>query len=103
LSTSLAAALNFWLLVVYLPRKIGRVEMAPLGRYALALTAASLVGGGAAWLGNGFFLARLGAGFWPSLASLVLFGSVGLAVFYAASRVLGIAETRDFARRFLRR
>jgi len=103
LSTSLAAALNFWLLAVFLPKKVGRVDMASLGRYALALTAASLVGGGVAWLGNGFFLARFGAGFWPSLASVVICGSVGLAVFYAASRALGIAETRDFVRRFLRR
>ena len=103
LSTSLAAALNFWLLVVFLPKKIGRVEMGPLGRYALALTAASVVGGAAAWLGNGFFVARFGAGFWASLASVVICGSVGLAVFYAASHVLGIAETRDFVRRFLRR
>ena len=46
-------------------------------------------------LGNGFFLARFGAGFWPSLASVVICGGVGLAVFYAASRALGIAETRS--------
>lgn len=103
LSTSLAAALNFWILMSFLPKKIGRVGTGPLGRYAMALTAASLLGGAVAWAGNRLFLSRLGSAFWPSLASVVLCGTAGLAVFYAASRVFGITETRDYVKRFLRR
>ncbi len=103
LSTSLAAALNFWLLVRFLPGKIGQVELRPLGRYTLALTAAALAGGAAAWVGNALFMKGLGTGFLPTLLSVVVCGSLGLAVFYSASRFLGLAETRDFVKRFLRR
>jgi putative peptidoglycan lipid II flippase len=103
LSTSLAAALNFWILVRFLPKKIGRVEMGPLLRYALVLIAAALCGGAAGWAANGLLAKGLGTGFLAALASVVASGCLGLAVFYAASRFFGITETRDFVRRFLRR
>jgi putative peptidoglycan lipid II flippase len=103
LSTSLAAALNFWLLVGFLPKKIGKFEMRPLGRYFASLTAASVIGGAAAWFGNRIFVRGLGAGFLPALASVIACGLLGLAVFYGASRLLGMTETRDYLRRFFRR
>jgi putative peptidoglycan lipid II flippase len=103
LSTSLAAALNFWILVRFLPKKIGRVEMGPLLRYVLVLIAAALCGGAAGWAANGLLAKGLGTGFLAALASVVASGCLGLAVFYAASRLFGITETRDFVRRFLRR
>ena len=103
LSTSLAAALNFWILVGFLPKKIGKFEMRPLGRYFASLTAASVLGGAAAWFGNEIFVKWLGAGFLPALASVIACGLLGLVVFYAASRLLGLSETRDYLRRFLRR
>jgi putative peptidoglycan lipid II flippase len=103
LSTSLAAALNFWLLVKFLPGKIGRVEMGPLLRYALVLILAALAGGAAGWAVNALFVKGLGTRFLATLASVVVSGSLGLAVFYAASRLLGLTETRDYVRRFLRR
>jgi peptidoglycan biosynthesis protein MviN/MurJ (putative lipid II flippase) len=103
LSTSLAAALNFWLLVGFLPKKIGKFEMRPLGRYFASLTAASVIGGAAAWFGNQIFVKWLGAGFLPALAGVIACGLLGLAVFYGASRLLGMTETRDYLRRFLRR
>ncbi len=103
LSTSLAAAFNFWLLARALPKKVGRMEMRPLLGYTLALTGAALAGGAAAWLGNAAFVRFLGTRFAAALASVVVNGCLGLAVFYGASRLFGIAETRDFVKRFLRR
>jgi len=103
LSTSLAAALNFWILVGFLPKKIGRFDMRPLGGYFASLTAAALLGGAAAWLGNEIFVKWLGVGFLSALASVIACGLLGLAIFYAASRLLGLTETRDYLRRFLRR
>jgi putative peptidoglycan lipid II flippase len=103
LSTSLAAAVNFWILTAFLPGKIGRVGYGPLGRYALALIGASVCGGAAGWAADGFIAARLGRGFAASLGSVAASGGLGLVVFYGISRLLGIAETRDFVRRFLRR
>jgi putative peptidoglycan lipid II flippase len=103
LSTSLAAALNFWILTRSLPKKIGRVEMRPLAGYALVLIIAALGGGAAGWAGNVAFVKILGTRFWASLASVVVNGSLGLVVFYTASRLFGIAEARDYVRRFLRR
>ena len=103
LSTSLAAALNFWILTRSLPKKIGRVEMRPLAGYAAVLIIAALGGGAAGWAGNVVFVKILGTRFWATLASVVVNGSLGLVVFYAASRLFGIAEARDYVRRFLRR
>ncbi|MGD1008824.1 MAG: murein biosynthesis integral membrane protein MurJ [Candidatus Aminicenantales bacterium] len=103
LSTSLAEGLNLTLLVRALPKKVGRVDMRPIVRYALTLILAALGGGAAAWAGNAAFVRWLGAGFLPTLASVIVCGSLGLAVFYGASRLLGITETRDYVRRFVRR
>jgi putative peptidoglycan lipid II flippase len=103
LSTSLAAVLNVGLLLAFLPRKTGPLGLRPMGRYFLSLTAASVAGGAAAWFSNRLILDRFGGAFWPSLASVTVCGLLGLAVFYAASRLLGIQETRDYLKRFLRR
>jgi putative peptidoglycan lipid II flippase len=103
LSTSLAAAFNFWILMRFLPKKVGRIGGSSLTRYALVLTAASLLGGAAAWAGNAAFVKVLGGQFLAALASVIVSGSLGLAVFYAASRLFGLAETRDFVKRFLSR
>ena len=103
LSTSLAAALNFWILAAALPKKIGRVEMRPLVGYALALIGSALFGGAAGWAINELFVKYFGARFVATLASVIVSGSLGLVVFYAASRLFGSKETRDFVRRFLRR
>ncbi len=103
LSTAIAAVLNVALLIFLLPRKIGKTDLRPMGRFFAALTAASAAGGAAAWFANGFILARLGPSFLASLASVTVCGLFGLAIFYWTSRVLGITETRQYLRRFLRR
>ncbi len=103
LSTSLAAVLNVALLVILVPGKIGKLDFGPMGRYFLALAAASAVGGGAAWGLNGLFASRFGGSFPAVAASVALCGALGLGIFYSASRLLGISETRDYLRRFLRR
>jgi putative peptidoglycan lipid II flippase len=103
LSTTLAAVLNVGVLIALLPRKIGRVEFGPLARYAGALALASAAGGGAAWLGNRAIAGAIGTSFLATAASIIACGLLGLAVFYAGSRLLGLTETRDYLRRFLRR
>jgi putative peptidoglycan lipid II flippase len=103
LSTTLAAVLNVGVLVALLPRKVGRVEFGPLAKYAGALAFASAAGGGAAWLGNRAIAGAIGTSFPATAASVVACGFLGLVVFYAGSRLLGLAETRDYLRRFLRR
>ena len=103
LSTTLAAILNVAVLVALLPRKVGRVEFGPLAKYAGALAVASAAGGGAAWLGNRAIAGAIGTSFLATAASVIACGLLGLAIFYAASRLLGLTETRDYLRRFLRR
>jgi putative peptidoglycan lipid II flippase len=103
LSTSIAEGLNLMLLLRMVPKKIGPIEIGPLIRYGLTLILAALCGGASAWAVNGFLASRLGTGLLASLASVVASGGLGLVVFYSASRVLGIQETREFVRRFLRR
>ena len=103
LSTTLAAVLNVGVLIALLPRKVGRVEFGPLARYAGALAVASAAGGGAARLVNRAIAGAIGTSFLATAASVVACGLLGLAIFYAASRLLGLTETRDYLRRFLRR
>jgi putative peptidoglycan lipid II flippase len=103
LSTSLAAAVNFWILARALPRKIGRVGLGPLGRFTLALTAASVAGGAAGWAVYEGAARALGKGFAAALGGLILSGGIGLTVFYGAARLLRIGEAGDFVKRFLHR
>jgi len=103
LSTTLAAILNVGVLIALLPRKVGRVEFGPLAKYAGALAVASAAGGGAAWLVNRAIAGAIGTSFLATTASIVACGLLGLAVFYGTSRLLGLTETRDYLRRFLRR
>jgi putative peptidoglycan lipid II flippase len=103
LSTALAAILNVGILYALLPRKIGGLESGPLAAYAGKLAVASAAGGGAAWLGSRSMAGTLGTSFWATAVGLLTCGLVGIAVFYVASRFLGLGETRDYLRRFLRR
>jgi putative peptidoglycan lipid II flippase len=99
LSTSLAALLNVGILMALLPKKNVSVAGALLARFAGRLIAAAAAGGAAAWLVNGLAEAELGTSFAATAASVVVSGLTGLIVFYAASRLLGLAEVRDFLRR----
>ena len=103
LSTTLAAILNVAILYALLPRKVGPMDVRPLAAYAGKLVVASVAGGGAAWLGNRLIAGELGVSFMATAASVVACGLVGLAIFFGVSRLLGIAETRDYLKRFLRR
>jgi len=103
LSTTLAAILNVSILYALLPRKLGPMELGPLASYAGRLAAASAAGGGAAWLGNRFLAGALGTSFLATAAGVAACGLAGLGIFFAVSRVLGLTETRDYLRRFLRK
>ncbi len=103
LSTSLAAVLNVAILYALLPRKVGPLELGPLAGYAARLAAASAAGGGAAWLVYRLISGELGISFPATAAGLAIAGLMGLAFFFAVSRALGLTETRDYLRRFLRR
>jgi putative peptidoglycan lipid II flippase len=102
LSASTAAVVNVLILYFLLPKKIGRFDHRPLASYSWRLFLASLSGGAAAW---GLFRA-LGAAatspFLGKLAGSVGCGLAGLAVFFGASRLLGLADVRSYVKRFLR-
>jgi putative peptidoglycan lipid II flippase len=103
LSTALAAVLNVGILYALLPRKLGPMELGPMAGYAGKLALASAAGGGVAWLGYRLLAAETGISFPATAAGLIVAGFAGLAVFFAVSRLLGVTETRDFLRRFLRK
>ncbi len=83
LSTALAAVLNVALLIFLLPRKIGKTDLRPMGRYFVALAAASAARrGGAAGSPTASFSAGSVLRSSPSLASVAVCGLLGLVVFY---------------------
>lgn len=102
ISASIAAVVNVLILYFRLPKKIGAIDHRPLAFYSGRLLLASLAGGAAAW---GSFLA-LGAAaestFAGKLAGTVGCGLAGLAVFFIVARLIGLAEVRAYAKRFLR-
>ncbi len=73
LSASIAAVVNFAILLALLPRKIGSLPAGPLAGFAVRLVLASAAGGGAAWVGAaaaaGSPERRSGAGSGPSLSA----------------------------------
>jgi len=103
LSTTVAAAVNIGILLFLLPKKTGRMDYGSLGKFFLALSAAAAAGGAAGRLAFAFWAGRLGTGFWPSASGVAVCGALALAVFYAGARLLGLAEVRDYLRRFLRK
>lgn len=103
LSTTLAAILNVGILYALLPRKVGPMEFGPLAAYAGKLGLASAAGGGVAWVGNRLVVGPWGTSLVATAGSVVACGLLGLAVFFAVARLLGLSETRDYLRRFLRR
>jgi putative peptidoglycan lipid II flippase len=103
LSTTLAAILNVGILYALLPRRVGAMDLGPLAAYAGKLAVASAAGGAVAWLGNRLVAGELGVSFLATAAGLAVAGLAGLSLFFAASRLLGIKETSDYLRRFLRK
>lgn len=103
LSTTVAAAVNIGILLLLLPKKMGRIDYGPLGKFFLGLSASAAAGGAAGRFAFALWAGRLGTGFWPSAAGLAVCGALALAVFYAGARLLGLAEVRDYLRRFLRK
>jgi putative peptidoglycan lipid II flippase len=103
LSASIAAVVNILILFLLLPRKIGAFPLGGLAVYAARLAAASAVGGAAAF---GLFRALVsaaGPAYLIKLAGVVLGGAVGLLVFYAVSRLIGVPEVRMYVGRFLKK
>ncbi|MDD4857205.1 MAG: murein biosynthesis integral membrane protein MurJ [Candidatus Krumholzibacteria bacterium] len=103
LSTTIAAVVNIAILLLLVPRKIGRFDFGPLGKYAFTLAAASTAGGLGGWLLARLLFQPLGSSLWVKLAGVAVGGCAALALFYALCLLLGITEARDYARRFMRR
>jgi len=100
LSATIAAVVNILILLVLLPNKVGAFDQKPLWTYTGLMSLASLAGGAAAFgLFHGL-RALAGPSFLVNLAGIVLCGAAGLVVFYAACRLLKIAEVRSYIRRF---
>ncbi len=104
LSTSLVACANAALLLLFLRRRVGRLNGRVLARGLVKILVASGALGAASW----FSLAQLEY-WWPGervLDRSLVLGlamSAGLAAFVAACFLLRVDEMRDLARRFARR
>ncbi|MGD0783067.1 MAG: hypothetical protein ABSA30_09450, partial [Candidatus Aminicenantales bacterium] len=102
LSATVAAGANLAILYAKLPGKIGAVDSRPLVRYAALLAFASLSGGAAGWtvywgLGHVLKFGLLGI-----LLDLGAAAASGLAFFYLVAVLIGLAEVREYVRRFLK-
>jgi hypothetical protein len=100
---TIASVVNIVILFFLVPRKVGKTDFAPLGRYAAVLTAASVVAGLAGWLIDRYVFAPLGPSLWLRLASVVVSGSVALVLFYALCLILRVGEAKQYLKRFMAR
>jgi putative peptidoglycan lipid II flippase len=103
LSATVAAVVNILILYFLLPKKIGAMDHKPLLKYSGFLAVASMLGGAAAGAIFAAVRAAAGAGFLVKLGGVVLAGAAGFAVFYAAARLFGLKEVRDYVRRLIRK
>ena len=102
LSASIGTIVNIILLYLWLPKKIGPFSSRPLARYIALLTLGSAVGGIAAWACARGLAGLLGASLIAKIGILAAAGILGLLVFYGFCRAAGVAEVRDYVKRFLK-
>jgi len=107
LSTSAVALANFALLLVFMRRKIGRIEGRRLVRSLAKIGLASALMAAAAWLVSRLVAAQLSMdGFALYLAQVAAAVASALAVFYFACRLFRVEELEEavnaVAGRFMR-
>ncbi|HEK86833.1 MAG: murein biosynthesis integral membrane protein MurJ [Candidatus Saccharicenans sp.] len=103
LSASLASVVNILVLMRWLPRKIGRLDLRSIYLYFLNLALLSGFAGAAGLLGYKVVLKYLGHSFLAVLGNTIFWGSISLIIFYFGGRLAGIKEVEAFTRRFLKR
>jgi len=92
LSTSIVAIFNFLALLWMMRARIGGIRGRVLLTSFIKVSAASLLMGAVCFASSHLIRGSLGLGRWARLADLGLSIPLGLAVFYAAARALGVAE-----------
>ncbi|MBC7349685.1 MAG: murein biosynthesis integral membrane protein MurJ [Candidatus Aminicenantes bacterium] len=103
LSASVASVVNIYLLMRWLPRKIGEVNFSPVYGYFLKLALVSAAAGLAGYYGFKLLTPAFGATFLPVLGLTLFCGTASLLIFYFGCRLLRIKEVDSYLRRFLRK
>lgn len=103
LSASIASVVNIWVLVRWLPKKIGAIELSSIYSYFLKLAIISGISGGLGFAGFKLTVAHSGYGFFAVLVATIFWGSASLVFFYLGCRLSGIKEVEAFIRRFLKK
>jgi len=101
LSTSAVAIFNFVTLFLILRARIGGIYGRELVSGFAKVGGASAAMGAAIWITHSFMTARLGNSQLARLGDLAVSIPVGLAMFYAACRILGVSELDMAIRAFL--
>jgi putative peptidoglycan lipid II flippase len=105
-STSTVALINFLLLALFMRRRVGPLEGSGLGSKLLKIVAASIPLAVVAWLVNEWCGSLPLAGILLKLVSVLASITLAAIVFYAACRLLRVAELDEaldaVAGRFLR-
>lgn len=103
LSASVASVVNIYLLIRWLPKKIGVINFGQVYVYFLKLTLASAAAGLAGIYGFKALAPRFGLTFLPVFGLTLVCGAASLLIFYFGCRLLGLAEVDSYLRRFLRK
>ncbi|MBC7364058.1 MAG: murein biosynthesis integral membrane protein MurJ [Candidatus Aminicenantes bacterium] len=103
LSASVASVVNIYLLLRWLPRKIGEVNFSPVYGYFLKLAVVSAAAGLAGYFGFRLLTPAFGPMFLPMLSLTLICGTTSLLIFYFGCRLLRIKEVDSYLRRFLRK
>lgn len=103
LSASVASVANIYILMRWLPGKIGEINFSPVYRYFSKLVLASAGAGLFGYYGFQLLQTSFGQAFLPVLGLTLVCGTASLLAFYAGCRLLGIKEVDAYLRRFLRK
>jgi len=102
-SASLASMVNIAVLIHWLPRKTGAINLRSIYSYFLQLALVSGVAGAVGYLGFKISASHFGYTFFPVLIATVIWGSLSLVVFYVGCRLIKVKEVDIFIRRFLKK
>lgn len=103
LATSISAYVNALVIAMLLRRRIGRLGFREFTKKALRIALASIVMAVLVWLAYHWLITIIGYGLIEKIIGVVVCTGLGVALFLAFSKLLGITEVNDIISRLFRR
>lgn len=102
-ATTISSFINIFILMKFLPRKIGSFDIQPIIKYFVLLVIAAVIGGVFGMVMNNFLAAQFGVSFLSQVGNIIASGFVAIIIFYFTCLILGLREVKDYVKRLIKR